>query len=58
MLFSNACKITLIDSLFIYKQIIRLESQVKRYKAAAENAEKMEEDLKQEKRKLQREVSY
>ena len=37
-------------------QVIRLESQVKRYKAAAENSEKLEEELKLEKRKLQREV--
>ena len=34
----------------------RLESQVKRYKTAAENAEKLEEELKAEKRKLTREV--
>ncbi|XP_069792296.1 trichohyalin-like [Narcine bancroftii] len=37
-------------------QIIRLESQVLRYKTAAENAEKVEDELKAEKRKLQREV--
>ncbi|XP_077861649.1 leucine-rich repeat flightless-interacting protein 2-like isoform X2 [Saccoglossus kowalevskii] len=36
--------------------IIRLESQVKRYKIAAENAEKTEDELKAEKRKLQREL--
>ena len=37
-------------------QIIRLEGQVARYKNAAENAEKVEDELKAEKRKLQREV--
>ena len=34
----------------------RLENQVARYKSAAETAEKSEEELKGEKRKLQREV--
>ena len=38
-------------------QVLRLESQVKRYRTAAEGSEKGEEGLKQEKRKLQREVS-
>lgn len=38
-------------------QVIRLESQVTRYRSAAENAEKIEDELKAEKRKLQREVS-
>lgn len=38
-------------------QVIRLESQVSRYKSAAENAEKIEDELKAEKRKLQREVN-
>lgn len=37
-------------------QISRLEGQVLRYKTAAENAEKVEDELKAEKRKLQREV--
>ena len=37
-------------------QVQRLENQVARYKAAAETAEKSEEELKGEKRKLQREV--
>lgn len=36
----------------------RLEGQVLRYKSAAENAEKVEDELKAEKRKLQREVVY
>lgn len=36
--------------------VARLESQVIRYKAAAELSEKAEEGLKAEKRKLQREV--
>ena len=39
-------------------QVIRLESQVSRYKQAAENAEKIEDELKAEKRKLQREVNF
>lgn len=34
----------------------RLEGQVTRYKSAAENAEKVEDEMKAEKRKLQREV--
>lgn len=38
-------------------QVGRLEGQVVRYKTAAENAEKVEDELKAEKRKLQREVS-
>lgn len=38
-------------------QVSRLEGQVLRYKAAAENAEKVEDELKAEKRKLQREVA-
>lgn len=39
-------------------QVIRLEAQVTRYKSAAENAEKVEDELKVEKRKLQREVKF
>ncbi|XP_072339668.1 leucine-rich repeat flightless-interacting protein 2-like [Scyliorhinus torazame] len=38
------------------QNIARLENQVLRYKTAAENAEKVEDELKAEKRKLQREV--
>ncbi|XP_054826246.1 leucine-rich repeat flightless-interacting protein 1 isoform X9 [Eublepharis macularius] len=38
------------------QNIIRLESQVARYKSAAENAERIEDALKAEKRKLQREL--
>ncbi|XP_067382448.1 leucine-rich repeat flightless-interacting protein 2 isoform X11 [Channa argus] len=38
------------------QNIIRLEGQVSRYKAAADNAEKIEDELKAEKRKLQREL--
>lgn len=38
-------------------QVARLEGQVMRYKTAAENAEKVEDELKAEKRKLQREVA-
>ena len=37
-------------------QVMRLESQVKRYKTAADTAERLEEELKQDRRKLQREV--
>lgn len=37
-------------------QVTRLEGQVTRYKSAAENAEKVEDEMKAEKRKLQREV--
>lgn len=39
-------------------KVMRLESQVTRYKSAAENAEKIEDELKAEKRKLQREVNF
>ncbi|XP_069377180.1 leucine-rich repeat flightless-interacting protein 2 isoform X15 [Paralichthys olivaceus] len=38
------------------QNIIRLEGQVTRYKSASENAEKTEDELKVEKRKLQREL--
>ncbi|XP_057600858.1 leucine-rich repeat flightless-interacting protein 1 isoform X24 [Hippopotamus amphibius kiboko] len=38
------------------QNVLRLESQVSRYKLAAENAEKIEDELKAEKRKLQREL--
>ena len=37
-------------------QINRLEGQVSRYKASADNSEKVEDELKAEKRKLQRDV--
>ncbi|XP_039649551.1 leucine-rich repeat flightless-interacting protein 2 isoform X4 [Perca fluviatilis] len=39
------------------QNVIRLEGQVTRYKSASENSEKMEDELKVEKRKLQRELS-
>ena len=39
-------------------QVLRLEGQVKRYKASAEQAEAQEEELKAERRKLTREVRY
>ncbi|XP_048090582.1 leucine-rich repeat flightless-interacting protein 2 isoform X10 [Alosa alosa] len=38
------------------QNIIRLEGQVTRYKSASENAEKVEDELKVEKRRLQREL--
>lgn len=38
------------------QNVIRLEGQVTRYKSAAENAEKIEDELKVERRKLQREL--
>lgn len=41
---------------FPRSQISRLEGQVSRYKASADNSEKVEDELKAEKRKLQREV--
>lgn len=43
-------------SLLCSFQINRLEGQVSRYKASADNSEKIEDELKAEKRKLQREV--
>lgn len=39
------------------RQVTRLESQVTRYKSSSEEAEKAEEDLKHEKRRLQKEVT-
>ncbi|XP_028253504.1 leucine-rich repeat flightless-interacting protein 2 isoform X10 [Parambassis ranga] len=38
------------------QNVLRLEGQVTRYKSASENAEKVEDELKVEKRKLQREL--
>ncbi|XP_056145060.1 leucine-rich repeat flightless-interacting protein 2 [Lampris incognitus] len=38
------------------QNVTRLEGQVTRYKSASENAEKIEDELKAEKRKLQREL--
>uniref|UniRef100_A0A3Q3XQX7 Leucine rich repeat (in FLII) interacting protein 1b n=1 Tax=Mola mola TaxID=94237 RepID=A0A3Q3XQX7_MOLML len=38
------------------QNVIRLEGQVTRYKLGAENAERIEDDLKVEKRKLHREL--
>ncbi|KAL7866030.1 hypothetical protein SRHO_G00112770 [Serrasalmus rhombeus] len=38
------------------QNVTRLEGQVTRYKTAAENAEKVEDELKAEKRKMQREL--
>ncbi|CAJ1078671.1 leucine-rich repeat flightless-interacting protein 2 isoform X17 [Xyrichtys novacula] len=38
------------------QNVTRLEGQVTRYKSSAENAEKVEDELKAEKRKLQREL--
>ncbi|XP_077304430.1 leucine-rich repeat flightless-interacting protein 1 isoform X48 [Lithobates pipiens] len=38
------------------QNIIRLESQLSRFKTSAENAEKIEDELKAEKRRLQREL--
>ncbi|XP_069929087.1 leucine-rich repeat flightless-interacting protein 2 isoform X25 [Oryctolagus cuniculus] len=44
------------DITTLEQSVSRLEGQVLRYKAAAENAEKVEDELKAEKRKLQREL--
>ncbi|KAM6087005.1 leucine-rich repeat flightless-interacting protein 2 isoform 8-T9 [Chlamydotis macqueenii] len=44
------------DITTLEQNIGRLEGQVARYKSAAENAEKIEDELKAEKRKLQREL--
>ncbi|NWX12968.1 LRRF2 protein, partial [Aegotheles bennettii] len=44
------------DRTTLEQNIGRLEGQVARYKSAAENAEKVEDELKAEKRKLQREL--
>ncbi|CAH2283353.1 leucine-rich repeat flightless-interacting 2 isoform X4 [Pelobates cultripes] len=44
------------DITTLEQNVIRLEGQVVRYKSAAENAEKIEDELKAEKRRLQREL--
>ncbi|XP_039192800.1 leucine-rich repeat flightless-interacting protein 2 isoform X2 [Crotalus tigris] len=44
------------DITTLEQNVLRLEGQVVRYKTAAENAEKVEDELKAEKRKLQREL--
>ncbi|XP_053115830.1 leucine-rich repeat flightless-interacting protein 2 isoform X3 [Hemicordylus capensis] len=44
------------DITTLEQNVVRLEGQVIRYKTAAENAEKVEDELKAEKRKLQREL--
>lgn len=49
---------SLNKSYFFAFQVTRLEGQVTRYKSAAENSEKVEDELKAEKRKLQREVEF
>lgn len=46
------------DVLTLQATVARLESQVIRYKSAMEQAEKMEDELKCDRRKLQREVIY
>jgi hypothetical protein len=38
--------------------VARLETQLTRYRIAAEEAEKLEDELKADKRKSQRDVSY
>ena len=42
--------------MFVFRQVNRLETQVKRFKYDAEEAEKLEEELKADRRRLQREV--
>ncbi|NXJ10750.1 LRRF2 protein, partial [Odontophorus gujanensis] len=44
------------DITTLEQNVVRLEGQVARYKNAAENAEKVEDELKAEKRKLLREL--
>ncbi|XP_072009294.1 leucine-rich repeat flightless-interacting protein 2 isoform X4 [Engystomops pustulosus] len=44
------------DITTLEQNVLRLEGQVLRYKSAAENAEKVEDELKAEKRRLQREL--
>lgn len=50
------CDLVGVLSGFCGVQVTRLEGHVTRYKSAAENAEKVEDELKAEKRKLQREA--
>lgn len=45
-------------SFFFGSQVTRLEGQVVRYKSAAENAEKVEDELKAEILKMEREVEF
>uniref|UniRef100_A0A8C4QDS3 Leucine rich repeat (in FLII) interacting protein 2 n=1 Tax=Eptatretus burgeri TaxID=7764 RepID=A0A8C4QDS3_EPTBU len=56
----NDCKFKLSkaeqDIIALEQSVARLESQVARYKTASENAEKVEDELKADKRKLQREL--
>uniref|UniRef100_A0A8C6LPR4 Leucine rich repeat (In FLII) interacting protein 1b n=1 Tax=Nothobranchius furzeri TaxID=105023 RepID=A0A8C6LPR4_NOTFU len=40
------------------QNVIRLEGKVSRYKSESENAQKMEDELKVEKRRLQRELRW
>ncbi|XP_077125449.1 leucine-rich repeat flightless-interacting protein 2 isoform X4 [Ranitomeya variabilis] len=44
------------DITTLEQNVLRLEGQVVRYKSSAENAEKVEDELKAEKRRLQREL--
>ncbi|XP_053321929.1 leucine-rich repeat flightless-interacting protein 2 isoform X10 [Spea bombifrons] len=44
------------DITTLEQNVLRLEGQVVRYKSAAENAEKVEDELKAEKRRIQREL--
>ncbi|XP_068092646.1 leucine-rich repeat flightless-interacting protein 2 isoform X5 [Hyperolius riggenbachi] len=44
------------DITTLEQNVLRLEGQAARYKSAAENAEKVEDELKAEKRRLQREL--
>lgn len=44
------------DITTLEQNVLRLDGQVSRYKSAAENAEKVEDELKAEKRRLQREL--
>ena len=48
----------IFNNLKLWFQVARLESQVIRFKTAAETAERSEEELKTERRKMQREVKH
>ena len=46
------------DIAFLNTNVTRLETQLTRYRTAAEESERIEDELKAEKRKTQREVCH
>uniref|UniRef100_A0A4W3IDA9 Leucine-rich repeat flightless-interacting protein 2 n=1 Tax=Callorhinchus milii TaxID=7868 RepID=A0A4W3IDA9_CALMI len=56
LLNASFCAVIFNGAPFVGLQVSRLEGQVLRYKSSAENSEKIEDELKAEKRRLQREL--